>query len=172
MPLVLLVVLSVLLVLLGSLVAPLLLLATVIASFCAALGVAWLVFVHLDHYPALATGVPFYAFLFLVALGVDYNIFLVSRAKQERELRGATQGMLTALTSTGGVITSAGVLLAAVFAVLSVLPLIELTQVGVIVGIGVLLDTLLVRTVLVPALAAALGERFWWPSRRAVGPFA
>ena len=171
-PLVLLVVLSVLLVLLGSLVAPLLLLATVIASFCAALGVAWLVFVHLDHYPALATGVPFYAFLFLVALGVDYNIFLVSRAKQERELRGATQGMLTALTSTGGVITSAGVLLAAVFAVLSVLPLIELTQVGVIVGIGVLLDTLLVRTVLVPALAAALGERFWWPSRRAVGPFA
>ena len=167
-PLVLLVVLTVLVVLLGSLVAPLLLLATVIASFGAALGLAWLVFVHLDHYPALATGVPFYAFLFLVALGVDYNIFLVSRAKQERGPRGAAQGMLTALASTGGVITSAGVLLAAVFAVLGVLPLIELTQVGVIVGIGVLLDTLLVRTVLVPALAVALGERFWWPSRRGI----
>ncbi len=171
-PLVLLVVLAVLLVLLGSLVAPLLLLATVIASFCAALGLAWLVFVHVDHYPALATGVPFYAFLFLVALGVDYNIFLVSRAKQERGPRGAVEGMMTALTSTGGVITSAGVLLAAVFAVLSVLPLIELTQVGVIVGLGVLLDTLLVRTVLVPALAAVLGERFWWPSRRGVDEVA
>ena len=165
-PIVLLVVLLVLVALLGSLVAPLLLLATVMASYAAALGLGWFVFTHVNHYPALATGVPFYAFLFLVALGVDYNIFLAARAKQERRLLDATRGMLAALTSTGGVITSAGVLLAAVFAVLSVLPLIELTQVGVIVGLGVLLDTLLVRTVLVPAIAAALGERFWWPSRR------
>ncbi len=165
-PIILIIVLGVLLVLLRSLLAPLLLLATVISSFAAALGVAWLVFTHLIHYPALASGVPFYSFLFLVALGVDYNIFLTARAKQERDAHGAAQGMLHALTSTGGVITSAGVLLASVFAVLSVLPLIELTQVGVIVGLGVLLDTLLVRTVLVPALAALFGENFWWPSRR------
>ncbi len=166
-PIVLLVVLLVLIVLLDSLLAPLLLLGTVMASYAAALGLGWFVFTRVNHYPALATGVAFYAFLFLVALGVDYNIFLTARAKQERRLGDTTRGMLVALTSTGGVITSAGVLLAAVFAVLSVLPLIELTQVGVIVGLGVLIDTLLVRTVLVPAIAAALGERFWWPSRRA-----
>ena len=112
---------------------------------------------------------PLLSFLFLVALGVDYNIFLVTRAREETAARGDTRaGMLRALAATGGVITSAGILLAAVFAVLGVLPVIVLTQIGVIVGIGVLLDTLLVRTVLVPAIALLLGERFWWPARPAV----
>ena len=100
-----------------------------------------------------------------MALGVDYNIFLTARAREETERLGARAGMLAALRSTGGVITSAGILLAAVFAVLGVLPLISLTQVGTIVCVGVLLDTLLVRTVLVPALSFLLGDRFWWPWR-------
>ena len=94
------------------------------------------------------------------------NIFLTSRAKEESSTRGTAKGMLEALRSTGGVITSAGVLLASVFAVLGVLPLIQLTQIGIIVCVGVLLDTLLVRTVLVPALALWTGDRFWWPGRR------
>jgi RND superfamily putative drug exporter len=113
--------------------------------------------------------VPLFAFLFLVALGVDYNIFLVTRAREEAATRGTRDGMVVALAATGAVITSAGVLLAAVFAVLGVLPVVTLTQIGVIVGLGVLLDTLLVRTVLVPALATLLGDRFWWPSRPAAG---
>ncbi len=110
---------------------------------------------------------PLFAFVFLVALGVDYNIFLVTRALEESRGHGSREGMLRGLAATGGVITSAGILLAAVFAVLGVLPLVVLAQLGIIVGIGVLLDTLLVRTVLVPALALLLGDRFWWP--RAVG---
>lgn len=163
-PLVLAVVLIVLIALLRSLVGPLLLLLTVVVSFAASLGAASLVFAALDI-PALASNVPLLAFLFLVALGVDYNIFLVSRAREEAAARGDTRaGMLRALSATGGVITSAGVLLAAVFTVLGVLPVIVLTQLGVIVGIGVLLDTLLVRTLVVPALAMLVGERFWWPS--------
>ena len=107
----------------------------------------------------------FRSLLFLVALGVDYNIFLVTRAREEAAKHGTRTGMIRALSSTGGVITSAGILLAAVFAVLGVLPLITLTQIGIIVCIGVLLDTLLVRTVLVPALAFIAGEKFWWPSK-------
>lgn len=165
-PLILLVVLAVLIGLLRSLVAPLLLLGTVALSFFAALGISWVIFQHVNHFPALGTGTPFYGFLFLVALGVDYNIFLTSRAKEETRTLGTAKGMLAALRSTGGVITSAGILLASVFAVLGVLPLIQLTQIGIIVFVGVLIDTLLVRTVLVPALAVWLGERFWWPSRR------
>ncbi len=165
-PLILLVVMLVLIGLLRSIVAPVLLLATVGLSYFAALGISWLIFQHVNHFPALGTGTAFYGFLFLVALGVDYNIFLTSRAKEETVARGTAQGMLAALRSTGGVITSAGILLASVFAVLGILPLIQLTQIGIIVCVGVLLDTLLVRTVLVPALALWLGERFWWPSRR------
>jgi RND superfamily putative drug exporter len=166
-PLILLVVVCVLLLLLRAVVAPLLLLATVLLSFFAALGISWLIFIHIAHYPAMAAGVPFLGFLFLVALGVDYNIFLTSRAREEAAAVGSRAGMLAALTSTGGVITSAGILLASVFAVLGVLPLIQLTQIGIIVCVGVLLDTLLVRTVLVPALAFLLGDRFWWPSTSA-----
>jgi RND superfamily putative drug exporter len=114
---------------------------------------------------ASARSVVLLSFLFLVALGVDYNIFLSTRAREEATTHGTREGMRTALAVTGGVITSAGLLLAAVFAVLGVLPLITLTQVGVIVCVGVLLDTLLVRTVVVPALAFLLGDRFWWPAR-------
>ncbi|GMA30812.1 MMPL family transporter [Litorihabitans aurantiacus] len=113
---------------------------------------------------------PLLAFLFLVALGVDYNIFLVTRAREESLAHGPRQGMLRALGATGGVITSAGVLLAAVFAVLGVLPLVVLAQLGVVVCIGVLLDTLVVRTMLVPSLALVLGERFWWPRRSPRNP--
>lgn len=162
-PIVLAIVLVILIWLLRALVGPVLLVLTVVASFAAALGGANFAFTHWLGYPALDTSVPLLAFLFLVALGVDYNIFLVSRAREEAVRQGTRAGVLTALTLTGGVITSAGVLLAAVFAVLGVLPLITLTELGVIVGFGVLLDTLLVRTLLVPALVTICGRRFWWP---------
>jgi RND superfamily putative drug exporter len=164
-PLILILVFIVLVLLLRSLVAPILLLLTVVASFFASIGAGWLVFTQLLGFPALDLSVFLYSFLFLVALGVDFNIFLVTRAQEESEKVGLKQGMIKALSSTGGVITSAGILLAAVFAVLGVLPLIALTQIGVIVCIGVLLDTLLVRTVIVPALAFVAGEKFWWPRK-------
>ncbi|MEV6600832.1 MMPL family transporter [Actinoplanes sp. NPDC051346] len=167
-PAILLVVLLVLGVLLRAAVAALLLIGTVIASFAAALGAGSWLFRQVLDYPGLDNQVPLYAFLFLVALGVDYNIFLVTRAREEAAHRGTRAGMIHALAATGAVITSAGVLLAAVFAVLGVLPIITLTQIGVIVGLGVLLDTLLVRTLLVPALATLLGDRFWWPARPAI----
>jgi RND superfamily putative drug exporter len=160
-PLILALVFIVLVLLLRSFVAPVLLLLTVVASFFASLGAGWLVFVNILGFPALDLSVFLFSFLFLVALGVDYNIFLVTRAKEEAEKLGTRQGMIKALSSTGGVITSAGVLLAAVFAVLGVLPLVALAQIGVIVCIGVLLDTLLVRTVIVPALAFIAGKKFW-----------
>ncbi|MFE9918832.1 MMPL family transporter [Micromonospora sp. NPDC005553] len=165
LPIILLLVGGVLVLLLRGLLAPLLLVLTVIASYFASLGAAWLLFDHVLGFPALDSGVLLLAFVFLVALGVDYNIFLVTRAREDARSAGTRAGMLSALRVTGGVITSAGVLLAAVFAVLGVLPLITLTQIGIIVCIGVLLDTLLVRTVLVPALAFLLGDRFWWPGR-------
>jgi RND superfamily putative drug exporter len=164
-PMILALVFIVLVLLLRSLVAPILLLLTVVASFFASLGAGWLVFENIFGFPALDLSVYLYSFLFLVALGVDYNIFLVTRAQEESRKVGLKEGMIKALSSTGGVITSAGILLAAVFAVLGVLPLIALTQIGVIVCIGVLLDTLLVRTVIVPALAFIAGERFWWPRK-------
>jgi RND superfamily putative drug exporter len=156
----------VLVVLLCSLLAPAILVATVIASFFASLGASWLLFEHVLGFPALDSGVVLLSFVFLVALGVDYNTFLVTTAREDAFRLGMAAGMLSALRVTGGVITSAGILLAAVFAVLGVLPLIVLTQIGVIVCVGVLLlDTLLVRTVLVPALALTAGTWFWWPAR-------
>jgi len=164
-PLILGLVFLVLVLLLRAIVAPVLLLLTVVASFFASLGACWLLFQSVFGFPAIDTNVVLFSFLFLVALGVDYNIFLVTRAREESVVHGSRTGMIRALSSTGGVITSAGVLLAAVFAVLGVLPLITLTQIGIIVCIGVLLDTLLVRTLVVPALAFIAGERFWWPSR-------
>ena len=164
-PLILLLVFVVLILLLRTLVAPVLLLATVVGSFFASMGAGWLVFVNVLHFPALDLSVFLYSFLFLVALGVDYNIFLVTRAKEEAVKLGVRQGMITAVSATGGVITGAGILLAAVFAVLGVLPLVALAQIGVIVCIGVLLDTLLVRTVIVPALAFLAGKRFFWPNK-------
>ncbi|MBD3947343.1 MMPL family transporter [Nocardioides ganghwensis] len=170
LPLILLLVLGALVLLLRSVVAPLLLVATVLATYAASMGASWWLFQWVFDFPAMDTGVPLLAFLFLVALGVDYNIFLVTRAREEAREHGTRTGMLRALTATGGVITSAGILLAAVFAVLGVLPLVVLAQLGAIIFVGVLLDTLVVRTVLVPALALTLGEKFWWP--RKVGPAA
>lgn len=162
-PLILVLVLVALGLLLRSVVAPLILVASVVGTYVAALGAAWLLFTGVLGFGSLDVGVPLLAFLFLVALGVDYNIFLVTRAGEEARAHGSRQGMLRALTATGGVITSAGVLLAAVFAVLGVLPLVVLAQLGTVICIGVLLDTLVVRTVLVPAVAVRLGDRFWWP---------
>jgi len=164
-PLVLVVVLAVLLLLLRSVVASAVLVLTVVATYVSAMGAGWFVFTHLFDFPALDLPVPLFAFIFLVALGVDYNIFLATRAREEAADKPIAAAMTGALAVTGGVITSAGVVLAAVFAVLGVLPLVTLTQIGVIVGIGVLLDTVVVRSVLVPAIAVLLGERFWWPGK-------
>jgi len=152
-------------VLLRSLVAPLLLVASVALSVAATVGISGLVFEHVLGFPGSDPGVLLIGFVFLVALGVDYNIFLVTRAREESRLYGSRRGMLRGLAATGGVITSAGILLAAVFAVLGVLPLVVLAQIGVIICVGVLLDTLVVRTLLVPAIAIVLGDRFWWPRR-------
>ncbi|MRJ78324.1 MMPL family transporter [Aeromicrobium sp. SMF47] len=163
-PLVLVIVMAILVVLLRSIVAAVVLVLTVVATYVTAMGAGWFVFTHFFDFPALDLPVPLFAFIFLVALGVDYNIFLATRAREEAADKPIAGAMTTALAVTGGVITSAGIVLAAVFAVLGVLPLVTLTQIGVIVGIGVLLDTLVVRSLLVPALATLIGERFWWPS--------
>jgi RND superfamily putative drug exporter len=171
-PLILVLVFIVLVLLLKALVAPILLLGSVVLSFFSAMGAAWLIFQNVFGMSGLDFSVFLYSFLFLVALGVDYNIFLVSRAREESANMATTsrqptrQAMIKALGATGGVITSAGILLAAVFAVLGVLPLIALFQIGIIVGIGVLIDTLLVRTVVVPALAFITGDSFWWPRKK------
>jgi RND superfamily putative drug exporter len=151
--------------LLRSVAAPLLLVATVVGTYFGALGASWWIYTGVFGFEAMDVGVPLLAFLFLVALGVDYNIFLVTRALEEARGHGVREGMLRGLTATGGVITSAGILLAAVFAVLGVLPLVVLAQLGIVIFVGVLLDTLLVRTVLVPALTWLLGEKFWWPRK-------
>ena len=164
-PLVLAVSFVVLLVLVRSLVAPVLLLVMNLASAVAAIGAgAWLSRTVMGQ-PALDLQVPILAFLFLVALGIDYTIFLVHRARHEAAASGTRQGMVEAVAHTGSVITSAGIVLAAVFAALGVLPLVTLGQLGLIVGLGVLVDTLVVRTVIVPALFALVGDRIWWPRR-------
>jgi putative drug exporter of the RND superfamily len=162
-PLVLIVVLIILGLLLRAIVAPLILMATVIVSFAAAFGGSVFVFDTILGFKGIDSSVPLLAFLFLVALGVDYNIFLVSRAREEAVHLGTRAGMLKALSSTGGVITSAGVVLAATFAVLATLPLVMLIEVGFLVAFGVLLDALLVRSVLVPALTLLIGRGIWWP---------
>ncbi|WP_313477412.1 MMPL family transporter [Microbacterium sp.] len=169
-PLVLAVSFIVLLVLLRSVVAPVLLLLVNLASAVAAIGAgSWLSRVLLGQH-ALDLQVPLLAFLFLVALGIDYTIFLVHRARGEAAKHGTRVGIVEAVTHTGGVITSAGIVLAAVFAALGVLPLVTLGQLGLIVGVGVIVDTLVVRTVIVPAIFALVGDRIWWPSRPTSSP--
>ena len=165
-PAILIVVLAVLYVLLRALVAPLVLVATTTLSTLAALGMGGWVSVHLLGFPALDNTTPLFAFLFLVALGVDYTIFLVTRAQEETPLYGTRGGIVRAVSATGAVITSAGIVLAAVFAVLGVLPLIALTQLGIIVGLGILLDTFVVRTMVIPALFTLIGPAIWWPAFR------
>ncbi|MBX6391221.1 MAG: MMPL family transporter [Frankia sp.] len=164
-PLVLVVVLMILGVVLRSVVAAVLLIATVALSFLAALGVSALVFRHVFEFPGSDPALPLYGFIFLVALGVDYNIFLMTRVREEAARLGPRPGVRRGLAVTGGVITSAGVVLAATFSVLFIFPLVQLAEIGFLVAFGVLLDTLVVRSVLVPALALDLGRAMWWPSR-------
>ena len=163
-PLVLLVILVVLCLLLRSLVAPLLLVATVVLSFAATLGVCAVMFRHVFGFAGADSSFPLFAFVFLVALGIDYNIFLMTRVREESLRLGTRAGTLHGLALTGGVITSAGVVLAATFSVLGVLPLVFLAEIGFAVAFGVLLDTLIVRSLLVPALTLEIGPRVWWPS--------
>lgn len=165
-PLVLLVILVILVLLLRAVVAPLVLVGTVVLSFGATLGVSALVFNHVLHLPGADPAVPLFGFVFLVALGIDYNIFLMTRVREEALRTGARTGMSRGLGITGGVITSAGVVLAATFAALAVIPILFLLQLAFIVAFGVLLDTVLVRSLLVPALGQELGRALWWPSRR------
>jgi len=164
-PAILAVVLAVLFGLLRAVLAPLLLVGVTVLSALAALGLGGWVGVHVFGSPALDNSTPLFAFLFLVALGVDYTIFLVTRAREESREHGTRDGMVRAVSATGAVITSAGIVLAAVFCVLGVLPLIVLTQLGIIVGLGILLDTFVVRTVVIPALFSLIGPAVWWPAR-------
>ncbi|MCV7432229.1 MMPL family transporter [Mycolicibacterium bacteremicum] len=166
-PAILAVVLVVLFVLLRSVLAPLILVSVTVLSALAALGLGGWASVHIFGFPALDNGTPLFAFLFLVALGVDYTIFLVTRAREETPRYGNRQGIVRAVSATGAVITSAGIVLAAVFCVLGVLPLIVLTQIGIIVGLGIVLDTFVVRTVIIPALFTLIGPRIWWPALHA-----
>jgi RND superfamily putative drug exporter len=168
-PIVLVVILIVLALLLRALLAPILLVATVVLSFAATLGVSALVFNHLFHFKNADPAFPLFAFIFLVALGIDYNIFLMTRVREETLEFGTRTGVLRGLSVTGGVITSAGCVLAATFAVLGVLPVVFLAEIGFAVAFGVLLDTILVRSILVPALSYDIGRRIWWPSRLARG---
>lgn len=168
-PMVLLVVFAILALLMRALVAPLLLLGTVVLSFTATLGVSALVFNHVFDFPGADPVVPLYGFVFLVALGVDYNIFLMTRVREESRKYGTREGVRRGLAVTGGVITSAGLVLAATFGALAVIPLIFLAQIAFIVAFGVLLDTLVVRSLLVPALTVQIGRKVWWPSALARG---
>jgi RND superfamily putative drug exporter len=165
-PLVLLVVFVILVLLLRAILGPLMLMATVVLSFFAALGLSLFVFEAFADFPGEDPSYPLFAFIFLVALGIDYNIFLMARVREEAAAGMPTmEAMLKGLAVTGGVITSAGIVLAGTFSVLAVLPLVALTQIGITVALGVLLDTFVVRSILVPALTFSLGERTWWPSR-------
>jgi RND superfamily putative drug exporter len=163
-PLILGVVLIILGLLLRAIVAPLILIATVVLSFGAALGLSSLVFKHLFGFAGADTSVPLLVFVFLVALGIDYNIFLMTRVREESARSGTRRGAVAGLAATGGVITSAGLVLAGTFAMLGTLPLVEFTEIGVAVALGVLLDTIVVRSVLVTALTLDIGRHIWWPS--------
>ncbi|MEE2524085.1 efflux RND transporter permease subunit [Pseudarthrobacter sp. J75] len=166
-PIVLVVILLILMLLLRSVLAPVLLVLSVVLSYGAAMGVSALVFNHVFGFPGADATVPLFGFVFLVALGVDYNIFLMSRVREESLKHGTRPGILRGLGVTGGVITSAGVVLAATFAALGVIPIMFLVQLAFIVAFGVLLDTVLVRSLLVPALAYDIGPKIWWPGKLA-----
>ncbi|MFN8205494.1 MAG: MMPL family transporter [Solirubrobacteraceae bacterium] len=167
MPLVLIVIFGILVALLRAIVVPLLLIVTVILSFAAALGVGSFFSMQVFGYAGLDASYPLLVFIFLVALGVDYNIFLMARVREEAQRHGTRAGMLRGLAVTGAVITSAGIVLAGTFSLLAILPLVVLTELGFTIAFGVLLDTLIVRSILVPALTFDIGARIWWPSRLA-----
>ncbi|WP_237206114.1 MMPL family transporter [Rothia nasimurium] len=164
-PVVLVVITLILMVLLRSILAPLILVAATVLSYLTALGVSALVFNHVFNFPGADPTVPLYGFVFLVALGIDYTIFLMTRVREEALHQGTKSGLRTALVATGGVITSAGIVLAATFAALGVIPLIFLAQLAFIVAFGVLLDATVVRALLIPALVEDIGKKIWWPSR-------
>jgi putative drug exporter of the RND superfamily len=166
-PLVLVVVTIILGLLLRAIVAPVLLVATVVLSFGAALGVSTLAFDHLFGFAGADPSFPLWSFVFLVALGTDYNIFLMTRVHEESRRHGTRRGALVGLAATGGVITSAGIVLAGTFAALGTLPLVFVTEIGFAVAFGVLLDTFVVRSVLVTALNLDIGRRIWWPNNLA-----
>ncbi|MCK1803427.1 MMPL family transporter [Brevibacterium sp. R8603A2] len=164
-PIVLVVIMFILMLLLRSILAPVLLIITTVLSFGTAMGVSALVFNGIFDFPGADPAVPLYGFVFLVALGIDYNIFLMTRVREESLVHGTHAGVLRGLAVTGGVITSAGVVLAATFAALAVIPILFLVQLAFIVAFGVLLDTFVVRTLLVPALTYDIGKKVWWPSK-------
>jgi len=155
----------ILMLLLRAILAPVLLIATTVLSFGTAMGISALLFDHVLGFPGADPAVPLFGFVFLVALGIDYNIFLMTRVREEALRHGTADGVVRGLAVTGGVITSAGLVLAATFAALGVIPILFLAQLAVIVALGVLLDTFVVRTLLVPALVLDLGKVVWWPSR-------
>lgn len=165
-PAVLIVITLILMLLLRSILAPVILLATTMLSFAATLGIAALVFNNLFGFAGADPSVVLYAFIFLVALGIDYNIFLMTRVREESLKHGTRKGTLRGLIATGGVITSAGIVLAATFAALGVIPILFLVQLAFIVAFGVLIDTIIVRSLLVPALAYDIGAKIWWPSKK------
>jgi RND superfamily putative drug exporter len=164
-PVVLLVIAIILGLLLRSVLASLMLLFTVVLSYLATLGACALVFHHIFHFAGEDSGFPLFAFIFLVALGIDYNIFLMTRVREEAMQIGTRAGMIKGVTVTGGVITSAGIVLAATFTVLGILPIVFLAEIGFSVAFGVLLDTFIVRSILVPALVHSIGPKIWWPSK-------
>lgn len=164
-PVILVVILIILMLLLRSILAPVLLVLTTVLSFGTAMGVSALVFNGVLDFPGADPAVPLYGFVFLVALGIDYNIFLMTRVREESRKHGTREGILRGLAVTGGVITSAGLVLAATFAALSVIPILFLVQLAFIVAFGVLLDTFIVRSLLVPALSYDIGRSIWWPSK-------
>jgi RND superfamily putative drug exporter len=164
-PIILLVITLILGVLLRSILSAIVLLGTVVLSYFATLGVSALVFNHVFGFAGGDNSFPLFAFIFLVALGIDYNIFLMSRVREESQKIGTRAGVIKGLTVTGSVITSAGIVLAATFAVLGLLPLVPLAQLGFAVAFGVLLDTIIVRSILVPALVHEIGPKIWWPSK-------
>ncbi|WP_374209019.1 MMPL family transporter, partial [Microbacterium sp. ER1] len=164
-PVILVVIMIILMLLLRSILAPVLLILTTVLSFGTAMGVSALVFNGVFDFPGADPAVPLYGFVFLVALGIDYNIFLMTRVREESKQHGTREGILRGLSITGGVITSAGLVLAATFAALSVIPILFLVQLAFIVAFGVLLDTFVVRSLLVPALAYDIGKAIWWPSK-------
>ncbi|MGN6722075.1 MAG: MMPL family transporter, partial [Marmoricola sp.] len=164
-PVVLVMVMLILMVLLRAVFSPIVLIGTVILSFGAALGIGAFFFKHVFGYAGADASFPLFVFVFLVALGIDYNIFLMTRVREEAHTRGTRGGALVALSATGGVITSAGLVLAATFGVLATLPLVFLVEMAFTVALGVLLDTMIVRSVLVTALNLDLGGIIWWPSK-------
>jgi RND superfamily putative drug exporter len=166
-PITLIVVFLILVLLLRAVVAPLILIASVILSFAAALGAGVFVSDVIFGFVGVGPTLPLLAFVFLVALGIDYNIFLMARVREEAQRHGTREGTLRGLAVTGAVITGAGIVLAGTFGALAVLPLVVLTQIGFIVAFGVLLDTFIVRSIIVPAAVIDTGRRVWWPSRLA-----